>query len=101
MQQSAEFNSFINSGIAYVNGSRLFDGDASFSTFLSSISSAVDSSAASLVPSQYDPVVQGYKAVYQTIASSSYPTTGLIEILFSINSAGAVSIQVGLQQPFR
>ncbi|KAH9479094.1 GMC oxidoreductase family protein Mala s 12 [Psilocybe cubensis] len=97
--QSVEFNSFVNSGIAYVNGSRLFNGDANFAAFLDGINGALDSSASTLVPSQYSPVVEGYKTVYKTVASNTYPTTGLIEILFSINSPGVVNIQVGLQQP--
>jgi choline dehydrogenase-like flavoprotein len=99
LSQTPEFNSFVNSGVAYINGSLLFGGDDSFATFQASITSAAASSAASLVPSQYSEVVEGYKAIYQTTSQTIYPSTALVEILLSLNVAGQIAVQAALQQP--
>ncbi|KAF8894224.1 GMC oxidoreductase-domain-containing protein [Gymnopilus junonius] len=99
IQQTPEFNSFINSGVAYVNGSLLFGGDASFATFQNDITGALNTSASTLVPSQYSQVVDGYKAVYQATSEKIYPTTALAEILLSLNSAGQITVQAAVQQP--
>lgn len=90
----------MNSGIAYVNGSLLFGGDASFSSFLQGIQNSSTSSA-TLVPSTDSTVIAGYEAIYDEALKNNYPTTGLIEILLSINSANQVAIQAAIQQPLR
>lgn len=98
--KSAQFLSFINSGTAYLNGSYLFSSSSSFSTFQQSITTTLDSSASTLVPSQYAPVVQGYKAIYSAQMESVLPTEGLVELLLSLNAPGQVTIQAALQIPF-
>ncbi|KAF8959585.1 hypothetical protein BDZ97DRAFT_1666899 [Flammula alnicola] len=98
LSQTPEFNSFINSGIAYVNGSLLFSGSDSFSTFRNGINSSAVSST-TLAPSQYSQVIDGYKAIYDATLQNLYPTAGLVEILLSLNSAGQIAVQAALQQP--
>ncbi|KDR81158.1 hypothetical protein GALMADRAFT_241720 [Galerina marginata CBS 339.88] len=99
LSKTPEFNSFVNSGVAYINGSLLFGGDDSFATFQSSVTSSAASSAASLVPSQDSTVIEGYKASYQTTSATIYSSTGLVEILLSLNAAGQITVQAALQQP--
>ena len=101
LQKTPEFNSFINSGVAYVNGTLLFASEQNFATFRSQITAAAGSSASSLVPSQYSEVIEGYKAIHSTTVEKIYPTAGLIELLLSINSPGMISVQAALQQPMR
>ncbi|KAF9477068.1 mala s 12 allergen [Pholiota conissans] len=98
LSKTPEFNSFINSGIAYVNGSLLFGGTDSFNTFMSGIESS-ETSAATLVPSKDQTVIDGYKAIYDTTMKEAYPATGLLEILLSINAANNIAVQVANQQP--
>ena len=100
-QKTPEFLSFVNSGTAYVNGSFLYAGNASFATFCESITGAIANSSLTLVPSQYSQVVEGYKAIYESLANAVMPNSGIVEILFSINSPGAIVIQAALQIPFR
>lgn len=96
---TAEFDSYINSAIAYVNLTAMLGANAA-STLVSSISDAAGSSA-SLVPSQYPEVVAGYNAMYGK-AVELFQTTpvGNIELLLSLTGAGTVGIQAGLQHPF-
>ncbi len=90
----------MNSGVAYINGSLLFGGDASFATFVQGLNNSTVS-AATLVPSTDGTVIEGYKAVYDTTLNSTYSTNALIEILLSINAAGQIAIQAAIQQPLR
>jgi choline dehydrogenase len=79
----------------------LFASEQNFATFRSQITAAAGSSASSLVPSQYSEVIEGYNAIYSATAEKIYPTTGLIELLLSINTPGMISVQAALQQPMR
>lgn len=90
----------MNSGVAYINGSLLFGGDAPFATFVQGLNNST-ASAATLVPSTDGTVIEGYKAVYDETLNSTYSTTALIEILLSINAAGQIAIQAAIQQPLR
>lgn len=93
------FNAFVNDAIAYINGSKLFDGDASFAAFRAQISSDFnDTSVATRVPSNYSEVLEGYKAIHSATIQNIYPTAGIVELIFSINSPGILGIQVALQQ---
>ncbi|PPQ84055.1 hypothetical protein CVT24_007932 [Panaeolus cyanescens] len=105
--KSAEFNSFVNSGIAYINGTHLFGSSDAFKSFTDGImatlpSVAVPASSSSnggLVPSAYQEVVEGYKAIFQATAEKIHATAGLIELLLSINAPGQIAVQAALQQP--
>jgi len=99
LSKTPEFNSFINSGIAYINGSRLFESEANFASFRGEINSNLGTLASTLVPSQYKEVVEGYKAIYDATANKIHPNAGLVEILLSINAPGQVAVQAALQQP--
>ncbi|EPQ56218.1 glucose-methanol-choline oxidoreductase [Gloeophyllum trabeum ATCC 11539] len=95
---SPEFLSFINSATAYINISTLV---ADPNTFKSEIAGALDSSASSLVPSQYSQVVNGYKAIYNTNLNDLFTTSvGQMEILLSLVGDKSVAIQAALQRPF-
>ncbi|KAF9524415.1 mala s 12 allergen [Crepidotus variabilis] len=95
-----EFLSFVNDAVAYINGSRLFEGDDTFASFQKTISDALASSSSTLVPSQYPEVVEGYKAIYSATVDKVLPSNGAIELVFSINSAGQVAVQSALQTAF-
>ena len=97
--KSPIFNSFVNDGVAYINGSLLFAGEASFATFRSQIASELPHSVATRVPSNDSQVIQGYKAIYQATSEKIQPTAGIIEILLGLDSAGVLAIQSALQQP--
>ncbi|TFK48521.1 alcohol oxidase [Heliocybe sulcata] len=99
---SAPFLSFINSATAYVNISELI---SSPQEFQQEISSALASSASTLVPSQYSQVVDGYKAIYNTNLNDLFMTgVGQMEILLSLTGtsygAQTVAIQAALQRPY-
>ncbi|PCH36474.1 GMC oxidoreductase [Wolfiporia cocos MD-104 SS10] len=100
---STPFLSFINSATAYVNLSTLV---AEPDTYASEIADAVNTNAASLVPSQYSEVVEGYKAIYNITAQKLLTSSvGQMEILLSLTGAGqydqqVVSVQAALQHPF-
>ncbi|KAF9808497.1 hypothetical protein IEO21_07876 [Rhodonia placenta] len=100
---STPFLSFINSATAYVNFSALI---AAPETYAQQIADAVDSSASTLVPSQYSEVVEGYKAIYNLTAQKLLLSSiGDMEILLSLTGAGqyepqVISIQAALQHPF-
>jgi len=93
------FNAFVNDALAYINGSKLFDGEASFATFRAQISADFnDSIVATRVPSNYSEVLEGYKAIQLATIQNIYPTAGIVELIFSINSPGVLGIQIALQQ---
>jgi hypothetical protein len=100
LQKTPEFGSFINSGIAYINGTLLFGGSDSFAGFINGIPSS-SVAAATLAPSTDSTVIEGYKAIYDTTVNTTYPTTGLVEILLSINAANQIAVQAAGQQPLR
>ena len=89
------FNAFVNNAIAYINGSKLFDGEASFATFRAQIDSQFNTS---LVLSNHSEVIEGYKAIHSATLQQIYPTAGIVELIFSINSPGVLGIQIALQQ---
>ncbi|KAF8917627.1 GMC oxidoreductase [Mucidula mucida] len=95
---TAEFTSYINSATAYVNLASIM-GETAANTLVSSIESAADSSA-SLVPSQYDEVKQGYRSMYSQAVDLLSTEVGHIELLLALTGDGAVGIQAGLQHPF-
>ncbi|KIP02326.1 hypothetical protein PHLGIDRAFT_130794 [Phlebiopsis gigantea 11061_1 CR5-6] len=101
--QSSPFLSFINSATAYANISALL-GDY-YTTFQANIASALETSASTLVPSQYPEVAEGYKAIYNTTASLLNTPIGQIEILLSLTGTSqstnkVIAIQAALQHPF-
>ncbi|TFK37403.1 alcohol oxidase [Crucibulum laeve] len=97
--QSAEFMSFINSATAYVNASYLL-GDAGLSGFHDFVTGARSSSVSNLVTSTDSTVIEGYKAIYDTVANTILPgDVGVIELLLSINVPGQIAIQAALQHP--
>jgi hypothetical protein len=91
----------VNCGTSYVNGSYLFDGDESFNNFVTTAKATLNDATdlTSLVPSTDSTVIEGYKAIYQAYVDKLYPDAGLIEILFSINSPGTITIQAAIQTP--
>ena len=68
--------------------------------FQNQILDALNTSSETLVPSQYPEVVEGYKAIYQTLATQFLPDIAQVEMLMSVMSAGTVTIQAALQHPF-
>jgi choline dehydrogenase len=88
----------VNSGIAYVNGSRLFNGDAAFTTFINGIDNSTTASA-TLAPTNSTAGIAGYKAIYDATLQKIYPNSGLIEILFSLNAGSQITVQAALQIP--
>jgi hypothetical protein len=98
-KKSPEFLSFINDAVAFVNSSTLFNGPAT--AFQTQILDALDQSSKTLVPSNSSEVVEGYKAVYSTIANKFLLDVAQVELLMSVMSPGVVSIQSAIQHPFR
>lgn len=93
--------SYINSATAYVNITQLLGSDEA-QTFADSVSSALSSSASSLVPSTDSTVISGYETIYNSSQSLLMTQLGHIEILFSATTSdSAVGIQIALQRPFR
>ncbi|KAF8891890.1 GMC oxidoreductase [Mucidula mucida] len=96
--RTPEFTSYINSATAYVNLTAIM-GESARSELVQSIADAADTSA-SLVPSQYQEVVAGYRSMYSKAVELFQNTpVGNIELLLAITGAGAVGIQAGLQHP--
>ncbi|EIM80279.1 alcohol oxidase [Stereum hirsutum FP-91666 SS1] len=94
------FMSYINSATAYVNITQLLGSDEA-QTFADSVSSALSSSASSLVPSTDSTVISGYETIYNSSQSLLMTQLGHIEILFSATTSdSAVGIQIALQRPF-
>ena len=91
----------MNCGTSYVNGSYLFDGDDSFNTFIASIKATLNDPTTlnPLIPSTDPTVGEGYKAIYQSYVDKIIPKTGMIEILFSLNTPGVITVQTALQTP--
>ncbi|KAG5651441.1 hypothetical protein H0H81_008645 [Sphagnurus paluster] len=99
--KTPEFLSFVNSATAFTNITRLFgtDGAAGFQKF---IADGRDESARTLVPSQYPEVVEGYKAIYDTIANKILTSeVAVIELLLATNTPGQIGVQAALQHPLR
>lgn len=71
------------------------------SEFQSYIRNALQISARTLVPSQYQQVVQGYKTIYEETQTFLGTGLGQVELLLSLNARGAIAIQVALQHPYR
>lgn len=97
--KTPEFLSFVNSATAFANITRLFgtDGAAGFQKF---IADGRDESARTLVPSQYPEVVEGYKAIYDTIANKILTSeVAVIELLLATNTPGQIGVQAALQHP--
>ena len=96
--ESSPFLSFINSATGYVNFSTLIDAPQ---TYAQQIADAVDSSAASLVPSTYPEVIEGYKAIYNLTAQKFLLSSiGQVEILLSVTANDVIGIEAALQHPF-
>ncbi|RDB27685.1 Pyranose dehydrogenase 1 [Hypsizygus marmoreus] len=88
--------SFVNSAVAYVNGSAIFD---NVTEFEATISGAYDASVSNL-PSQSSEVIAGYKAIYAESQKLLSSNVGQIELLLSINSPGRIIIQAAIQHPY-
>ena len=70
-------------------------------TYAQQIADAVDSSAASLVPSTYPEVIEGYKAIYNVTAQKFLMSSiGQVEILLSTTANGIIGIEAAIQHPF-
>ncbi|KAG5651440.1 hypothetical protein H0H81_008644 [Sphagnurus paluster] len=95
--KQAQTMSFINSAIAYINASTLFDNVAEFEA---GIANAFNTSVQSLVHSQSSEVIDGYKAIYSATQNFVTQGVGLIELLLSINAPGSITIQAALQHPY-
>ena len=97
--------SFVNSATCYANVSSLF-GEDDYQGFIANISSALDSSVASLVPSTDPTVIAGYKAIYNATLELLSTPIGQVEILMSLTGSSqagdkSIAIQAALQHPFR
>ncbi|KAI0053551.1 GMC oxidoreductase [Auriscalpium vulgare] len=96
------FLSFVNSATAYVNVTALFGDSAG--AFQTAVSGAMESSAASLVPSQDATVVEGYRAIYNVSQQLLSSPLGHVEILLNLIETPAgpqsIGIQIALQRPF-
>ncbi|GBE89411.1 GMC oxidoreductase [Sparassis latifolia] len=93
------FLSYINSATAYVNISVLL-GSSAASSLYTSIANSLESSASTLVPSQYPEVVEGYKTIYNATLSQFNSAVGQMEILLALTGDGTIAIQAALQHPF-
>ena len=73
----------------------------SFNNFLATAKATLTGATdlTSLVPSTDSTVIEGYKAIYQSYVDKVWPDSGLVEILFSINSPGTITIQAAIQTP--
>lgn len=60
----------------------------------------LEQSAATLVPSQYSQVIEGYKAIYNATTNLTIDSAQL-EMLMSVMSPGTIAIQAALQHPLR
>jgi choline dehydrogenase len=105
--ESSPFLSFINSATCYVNLTTLFNNDGSSASFFQSqVTSQLDSSASSLVPSNDPGVIAGYKAIYTATANKFLNSPlGHIELLLYASGvpgakAQTISVQVAFQHPF-
>lgn len=87
----------MNSGVAYVNGSLLFESAENFAQFRSDISTQ----NMSRVPSQDQDVIAGYTAIHNATVNKLYANDGLIELLLSINVPDEIAVQAALQLPMR
>ncbi|TDL26525.1 alcohol oxidase [Rickenella mellea] len=102
--QSSPF-SFINSAIAYPNITDLFGFDFA-PTFQQEVIGAMNTSASTLVPSQYTEVIEGYKAIYETgVQKIMMSPVGQVELLLSltgtvVGGAQSIAIQAALQHPY-
>ncbi|KAI0684004.1 GMC oxidoreductase [Cytidiella melzeri] len=96
------FLSYINSATAYANLSDLVGLDT-FQSFYANVMSAIDTSAATLLPSQDPGVIAGYKAIYKATANLMLSQVGQVEILLSLTGtpqgAQTIAIQAALQHP--
>jgi len=99
--RTPEFLSYVNTATSYVNGSWLFDGDENLQNFIQGLKDtfADDAALTPLIPSTNPDIVAGYKTIYQAYVDKIIPNAGLIEMLFSINTAGRITIQAALQTP--
>ncbi|KAF8909105.1 hypothetical protein CPB85DRAFT_1435846 [Mucidula mucida] len=96
--RTPEFTSYINLTTTDINLTAIM-GESAHSELVQSIADAANASA-SLVPSQYQEVVAGYRLMYSKAVELFQNTTmGNIELLLAITGAGAVGIQAGLQHP--
>ncbi|THU95508.1 GMC oxidoreductase [Dendrothele bispora CBS 962.96] len=97
---SPDFESYVNSAIAYVNASFLFGGDSGAAAFHQQVTDALESSVSSLVPSSSSEVIEGYKAIYNITANTLFPSeVGQIELLINMMFSGSISIGVAIQHP--
>ncbi|EKM50834.1 uncharacterized protein PHACADRAFT_264347 [Phanerochaete carnosa HHB-10118-sp] len=101
--QSSPFLSFINSATAYANISDLLG--SYYTTFQENITSALQTSSSTLVPSTDTGVIAGYEAIYNTTVQLMGTPIGQMEILLSLTGTTqstdkVVAIQAALQHPF-
>lgn len=98
--RTAEFLSFVNSATVYVNSSFLLGAEGASSlknemdTWLSSMDPA-------MVPSSSTEVAEGFKAIYNAISGTIFPSSdvGVVEMLLNMAFQGMMSIAVAVQHP--
>ena len=100
--RTPEFLSYVNSAIAYINTAQLITDPTLFSN---EIMANISTSAATLVPSQEESVLNGYKATYTQYATTLlHSNAGQVEFLFSTTGTSSgtntIQIQVAHQRPF-
>ena len=100
--KTPEFLSYVNSAVAYVNTAQLITDPTLFGN---QVMANLSTSAATLVPSHDEGVLNGYKATYTQYGTTLlHSNAGQVELLFSTTgtSSGAdtIQIQVALQRPF-
>ncbi|KAL0952057.1 hypothetical protein HGRIS_008695 [Hohenbuehelia grisea] len=99
LAKTPEFLSFVNSATAYVNLSTLLGGDDAAAAYRKTVADAMESST-SLVPSQNQEVLAGYKAISDVVANKLLPSSiGQAEFLLSMHAAGQIGVQAALQHP--
>ena len=97
LSSNAEFLSYINSAVAYVNSTTLFPGG------VAGLQSNILNQLASYTPnSNSDPtVLAGYKKISTTTANKIITSPlGIIEMLIGNNVPGSIRIGSALQHPF-
>ncbi|KAF8075295.1 hypothetical protein FPV67DRAFT_627841 [Lyophyllum atratum] len=97
--KSKEFLSFVNSATAFANLTRLF-GSEGAAGLQKAVADGLADSASKLVPSTWPEVIEGYKAIYNTIANKIFTSdVAVVELLLATNTPGQVGVQAAIQHP--
>ncbi|KAF7770784.1 CAZyme family AA3 [Agaricus bisporus var. burnettii] len=98
--KSAEFLSFVNSGVAYVNSTTLFGADG-VTMMHQQMNSDMPSFATSIgTGSNNSQVLEGFKTIYTAISDKIFTSNvGQVEMLFNLNIPGQIVVQAAIQHP--